>query len=82
MRIQVGAARASSDRGHSRRALLESIRGHVRLMRPYAWLWFDLLPAATLILLLEPVGLGLGRLIAFLLAVVLADAGVSTLNDL
>lgn len=56
--------------------------GHLRLMRPYAWLWFDLLPAATLILLLDPVRLGAGRLAAFLVAVVLADSGVSTLNDL
>ncbi len=52
-------------------------------MRPWAWLWFDVLPAGTLLLLLDPVeALSPGRLAAFLGGVVLADAGVSTLNDI
>jgi 4-hydroxybenzoate polyprenyltransferase len=59
----------------------DRLLAHIRLMRPYAWLWFDLLPASTLIVLLAPSGLTIRRLAAFLLAVVLADSGVSTLND-
>lgn len=63
-------------------SLAARVHGHVRLMRPYAWLWFDVLPAGTLLLLLDPVDtLAPGSLAAFLGGVVLADAGVSTLND-
>ncbi len=64
---------------HSRSA---RIWGHIALMRPYAWLWFDLLPASVLILLLHPTSPSPYRLLAFLIGIVLADSGVSTLNDL
>ena len=59
---------------------MSRLLGHLRLTRPYAWLWFDLLPASVLLLLLDA-DLSVHAWLVFLVAIVLADAGGSTLND-
>jgi 4-hydroxybenzoate polyprenyltransferase len=50
-------------------------------MRPYAWLWFDTLPALVLLGLLAPPSLELAHVLAGLFAIICADASVTTLND-
>jgi 4-hydroxybenzoate polyprenyltransferase len=57
-----------------------ALAAHVALTRPAAWLWFDLVPAATTLALLGSTR-SPRETAAFLVAVVLADAGGSTLND-
>jgi len=61
--------------------LVNRVRAHVRIARPFTWLWFDVLPGATLVSLLEPASPSPWALATFLVGVVLADAGVTTLND-
>ena len=61
-------------------SVASAARDHLRLTRPYAWLWFDLLPASVLLLLLDT-PLPAKTVGVWLLAIVLADAGGSTLND-
>ena len=55
---------------------------HIRLMRPYAWLWFDGLPSLVLYTLLLPGHRSLAHYLLGLLAGICADAGITTLNDI
>src|SRR5215813_9351031 len=58
------------------------VLAHIRLMRPYAWLWFDGLPSLVLYTLLLPGHRSLAHYLLGLLAGICADAGITTLNDI
>ena len=66
----------------SRVSPVRRLKGHLALMRPWNWVWFDVFPASVLSLLLAPASIRLGEFALFLAAVMAADAGVNTLNDL
>jgi 4-hydroxybenzoate polyprenyltransferase len=55
--------------------------GHIRLMRPYAWLWFDAVPLTIIFLLLDPEKTSPVRFLLALLSVLCTDSGITTLND-
>jgi 4-hydroxybenzoate polyprenyltransferase len=55
---------------------------HVRLMRPYSMLWFVAVPAVTMALWLRGPAVPLQTLVSLILSFVLADAGLTTLNDI
>jgi 4-hydroxybenzoate polyprenyltransferase len=54
----------------------------VRLTRPYSRLWFVATPVVTMALLLRGTALPLQTLVYLLLSFSLADAGLTTLNDI
>lgn len=55
---------------------------HIKLMRPYAWLWFDALPVAGLYLLLSPAKPSWVTLLLTVFVCVLLDSAATTLNDI
>jgi 4-hydroxybenzoate polyprenyltransferase len=78
--LTAGEAARATDRSDSH-GLLQKARAHIRLMRPYAWLWFDTLPAIVMYSLLAPAPVDPRRFFTGLLAIICADASVTTLND-
>jgi len=54
----------------------------VRLMRPYSMLWFVVVPAVTMALWLRGPAVSPQALTSLVLSFVLADAGLTTLNDI
>jgi len=62
------------------RALLA--RGLVRVVRPYAMLWFEILPVTTIAIWLQAGDVAPKRLAFALGALVLADAGLTVFNDI
>jgi 4-hydroxybenzoate polyprenyltransferase len=58
------------------------LSNRLRLMRPYSMLWFVTVPVLTMALWLRGPAVPLPRLALLLLSLMLADAGLTTLNDI
>lgn len=58
------------------------LSNRVRLMRPYSMLWFVSVPVVTMACWLRGAAVPLQSLVPLLLSFLLADAGLTTLNDI
>ena len=56
------------------------IHAHIKLMRPFAWLWFDALPVAVLYALFNPINFSVLNLFGLIVLCILIDAGATTLR--
>jgi 4-hydroxybenzoate polyprenyltransferase len=66
----------------ARRASMAAVWDRVRLTRPYSLLWFVATPVVTMALWLRGTAIPLHTLVYLLLSFLLADAGLTTLNDI
>lgn len=76
-RLEIGSATSATLLATDK--ALETLLGHIKLMRPFAWVWFDGFPAAALFALITG-GFSTATLTA-IFVLILIDSAATTLND-